>query len=171
MQKGGELSRFDFDNHNLDRVAFGVENGVHGAAGSAVIAGQQQRGVVHHIAVAAVHAVGGVAVLQHRHPVGGVDEGVIAPAELFGPAPGLIAEGNRRLENHVAVGLPQLLNRLGKIHVAADGHAAEKTAVAGFIDRLEPCVQLLLEPETAGVVFVHAPGQLHRPVPCKAAAF
>jgi ATP-dependent exoDNAse (exonuclease V) alpha subunit len=73
------------------------------------------------------------------------------------------------LSRRIRMPLPEGQNRLGKIHVAADGHAADKPAVSRLVDSVQRRRDLLLQRETAGIALPRAPRELDGPVPGKTA--
>ena len=166
MTRGGLLN---IDHDRLDALAHGVEQGVLRAAGLAGVAGEQQRGLLHHVLIAPLHAVGRVVDLQHGHAVALIEQAVVALPLLQRPALRLAAAGDDRLKLDVRVLFAQGEHGFGKIHVAAERHSAQKAAVAGFIRAVERAGQLELELFAARIVLARAPGQALRAMPGKAA--
>ena len=86
------------------------------------------------------------------------------------PSVRLRAAGNGGLKHDVRVLPAQRQHGLGKIHVAADGHAADEAPVPRLIYPVQPGGDLRLQRQTARVVLVQPPRQLHGAVPRKAAS-
>ena len=72
-------------------------------------------------------------------------------------------------ENKFRMLLLQRKNRFGKIHVAADGHAADKPAISRLVDPVQCRGNLILQRDTAGIGLPHTPWKLDGSVPGKTA--
>ena len=94
--------------------------------------------------------------------------GIASPLSAV-PAVRLAVAGDGGFQNDI--GMPQLQgqNRVGKVHVTADGHAADEAAKSGLIDSVERGGNLFLQRNTARIGLAHAPGKSHGPVPGKTA--
>ena len=91
---------------HVDDLEAGTEGVFHRAASAAVLTvehGDEAGGVVHHVAVAALHTAGAVAVLDHCFKVAAVYDGVPAGLLVRRPAAALAGAGDGGLQRQVRV--------------------------------------------------------------------
>ena len=119
-------------------LSFGVEYGVHSPAGSAVIAGQEQGGIIHHVLIAPLHTVRGIAVLKDSDLITAIQKPVIAPALCRAPTLRLAAAGDGGLKADIRVLFPKRNDRFSEIHIAAQSHSADKMPKSRLIYALKP---------------------------------
>ena len=156
---------------HVDDLEAGTEGVFHRAAGAAVLTvehGDEAGGVVHHVAVAALHTAGAVAVLDHCFKVAAVHDGVPACLLVRRPAAALAGAGDGGLQRQVRVLGTQGQDDLGAVGVHAAGHAADEVAEAVVTGGADRPAQALLQLGAAGIAFVIAPGELLRTVAGKA---
>ena len=149
----------------------GEAEGGGGAAGGAVEDGDEEGGSLHHGAVAAEHAAGSIDRLEHLDCAAGGKERVVARLLLGRPAVFLrgARDHGRKDRLRRSPGGAAGKDGLGKILVAAAGHAAQEGPEAAVIDLLHRAAQQDLQRPAAWVVLVPAPGQMLRPVAGKGA--
>ena len=140
-----------------------------GAAAGAVVDGDHQGAVVHHIPVPPQHASPGVPLLHQRFQVAPLQQGAPAEPVLLRPSLRLGQAGNGGFQAHVPLPPPQLDHRLGEIKVAAPGHAADEVPHSPVIGSLHRVVQPLFQRGAPGIPLVVSPGQFFRTVSGKAA--
>ena len=154
----------------LKRLHHGVLHGVPGAAGGAVKGGDEQGGVVHHVAVPPLHAVGRVFGGDQGLEIAGLHQARVPLPLVRGPGVRLGGAGHGGLHRNVRVLVPESQHGLAEIEVAAQGHAAEKVAVALLIGGFRRVGNAPFQGQAAGVRLPVAPGQLLGAVAGEAAA-
>ena len=117
----------------------GEAEGGGGAAGGAVEDGDEEGGSLHHGAVAAEHAAGSIDRLKHLDCAAGGKERVVARLLLCRPAVFLrgARDHGRKDRLRRSPGGAAGKDGLGKILVAAAGHAAQEGPEAAVIDLLQ----------------------------------
>ena len=116
--------------HDLDVSPDGVAQRVERAAGFPVVAGDDEIGVVDHIAVALHHAAGGVMLLQYGDGVAARDERVVPLPLRCAPMLGLSRKRDGGFERNIGMTLAQREDGLAEIEIAPLRHAADEPAEA-----------------------------------------
>ena len=157
--------------HDLDIALNGVAQRVERAAGFAVVAGNDEIGVIDHVPVALHHAAGGVVLLQYG-------DGIAAREKRFVPLPlrrapvlRLSCKRDGGFERDVCMILAQRENGLAEIEVAPLRHAADEPVKAGFVYRFQCIEQRPFQSPAARIVFIVAPRQLFGAVAGKGAGW
>ena len=159
----------DRDLDDLQSPAQGVEQGALRAAGGAGVGGDQDAGMIHHVAVAAHHAAGGIGTLHKGLVVALTQKLHVPAAQRLAPVVGLSLIGDGGLDGDVRMRPAQAQHGFEKVQVAAVCHAADVVPDAVGVDGLDHVAELLLQTPAARVVFVPAPRELCLPVPGEAA--
>lgn len=121
------------DSYDLYPLLFCVAHRVHRPAEAAVVDGDEEAGMVHHIHVPAHHALGRVFPPDEGLNVGLSHEPEIPAALRLAPPGGLVLTRHGGLQRNVRARVPEPQDGLAKEHVAAQRHPADKVAEAGVV--------------------------------------